>query len=126
MRLKTLKILPTEHEIQKEFFDLVNLRAQQDVVFRTVFSIPNQRGNDFYWLKMRKEEGLKKGAFDVFVAAARKGFHGLFMEFKSSTGTLSKEQLEFQKLVTLEGFLTNVFRDAVDGFKFLEAYLKGD
>ena len=60
-----------------------------------VFSIPNGANVDARNRKRLKEEGLLPGVPDLFIPVPCGDKHGLFVEVKSQTGYLSKEQKRF-------------------------------
>ena len=113
---------PFEHQIQSAFFDLIRVYANKDDRFQDIFAIPNQRGNDFYWLKMKKEEGLKKGVLDVFVSVPSGPYHGLYIEFKAGKNKLSEAQAKFADRMTKRGFLVVVAREAISAFNTVKKY----
>jgi len=87
------------------------------------FAIPNGG-----WLNNRgsaiklKREGQKNGVPDVFVPFKNKNHCGLFIEFKSDSGTLSPEQKYWLDTLTKQGYLCAVLRDSQKAFDLLTAY----
>lgn len=51
-----------------------------------------------------KAEGLRKGTPDMFLAVARKGKHGLWIELKAEKGRLSDSQFEMLNILTAQDF----------------------
>ncbi len=59
------------------------------------FAIPNGGKRSKKVAQEMKEEGVRKGVFDLFMVYANHGYNGLFIEMKTPTGTLSKDQKSF-------------------------------
>lgn len=83
---------PSEHSIQKGFFDYLSKVYPH---YRKVcFSVPNEGGRSLIHGSLLKQRGLTRGIPDVFCAIPSGAFHGLFIEFKKSTGLPTQEQLQ--------------------------------
>lgn len=72
---------------------------------------------------MLKREGLKAGVPDLCFPVARKGFHALYIEMKSSTGKVSDEQRIWQAGLLAQGNLVKTCYSADEAIKALESYL---
>jgi L-lactate utilization protein LutB len=53
-----------------------------------------------------------------------RGYHGLYIEMKSSTGKLTPAQQAFMEAVIKEGFRADVCRSAEEATKIIEEYIK--
>lgn len=71
-----------------------------------IFSIPNEFARKE--MEAAKPMGLLKGASDIIIVINGKV---LFIEFKSDTGTLTREQKTFQHKVEQNGFNYFIIRD---------------
>lgn len=71
---------------------LVWLEYQYPKVFEVTASFPNAGKRSISYAMKLKREGLKKGMPDVGVFFPSNGVPGMFIEFKSSTGSLKPEQ----------------------------------
>ena len=71
-------------------------------------------------------EGVLAGMPDLCVLEARGGFHGLFVEMKTATGTQSREQKAIELTLNASGYLCTVARSAADGFEIIKEYLNGE
>lgn len=96
-----------------------------------LFSIPNEGSRTPANGARMKAQGRRAGCADMFLAVSKPynppkellGYFGLFIEFKSSKGKLTENQLAFQKAVVSKGYRYEVVRD-FDSFKTLiEDYL---
>lgn len=95
------------------------------------FSIPNgahlhgEGKARFAQINKLKAEGLRPGVSDLFIAEARGGYHGCFVEMKTLTGELSENQTQFLAEAEEKGYFTIVGR----GFEFardlVDDYLSG-
>ena len=110
----------TEHDHQK----IVIAAIRRDFPDLIIFAIPNagtaspQRGR---WLK---EEGLLAGVPDLMVARAAHGFHGLFVEMKTLTGSTSKEQKAIIAKLSAEGYLCKVCKGHESALSAIREYLE--
>lgn len=57
-----------------------------------------------------RDEGVRAGIFDINVDTSRHGFHGLRIELKTKTGTLTKEQRVWFQRFRTHGFMAVVCR----------------
>jgi hypothetical protein len=101
-----------------------------------LFSIPNGGGGGEkrgHWLKL---EGCRKGAPDLFLAAPRVvagwyinedksllGYTGLFLELKTTKGTVSPEQEVFHQRLTEQGYAVKVCRSLPECIDTITTYL---
>ena len=70
------------------------------------------------------EEGVLAGMPDLCLLRPSKGFAGLFVEMKTDTGTVSKEQAGVAARLNAAGYRCLVARSSDEGFKIVEEYLK--
>ena len=74
---------------------------------------------------MAKAEGLQKGVPDLFLAVARSGKHGLFIEMKNGkAGRLSSAQKEKIDLLKEQGYACVVCRSFEDFKDVITLYMK--
>lgn len=69
-------------------------------------------------------EGLKSGIPDLFLPAAKGGYHGLYIEVKTESGRVDKKQKQIMELLTNNGYKCIVVRCAYDAIEEIETYLK--
>lgn len=98
-----------------------------DKIADHIFAIPNgARVRPSIALRLRAE-GMRSGVWDLFLPLARLGYHGLWIETKSDSGTLSPEQLKFGRRVSLAGYATVVYRENwQEAADCIVSYLLGD
>lgn len=86
--------------------------------------IPNEgnRGSDIDGA-LRRALGLVAGAPDTFLFIARKGFHGLAVEFKTEVGVQSEAQKAFQVRLEMNGYKYVIIRSLTEFKKLIKEYL---
>lgn len=90
------------------------------------YSIPNEnsRGDsNAITGAIRKSYGIVAGVADTYLAMARGGYFGLYIEFKSEVGRQRKEQVEFQQRVESQGYKYVVVRSVEEWRKEWDEYL---
>lgn len=114
-----------------------------------LFAIPNGSalgvGKEDWQVRQRiirgkrlKDEGLRAGTFDLFLAVPRaptplialalghnlRGYSGLFCEMKTATGRVSLDQIQFKKAVEAQGYRAVVCRSQNEAVGAIIEYLK--
>lgn len=72
----------------------------------------------------QKNAGMVVGASDLFLAVARKGFYGCYIEVKAMNGRVTKEQLEFHEVMSEQGYFCVICKGADAVIKTIEGYLE--
>lgn len=70
-----------------------------------------------------KAEGMKNGVPDLFLPAARQGFHGLYIEMKTAKGRLQPEQEQFLAYADAAGYMCVTAYGYEQAVEALEWYL---
>ena len=83
----------TEGRLQQNCLMWLNRHYRQ--YERWFHSIPNGENRDTVTAARLKATGLKSGVSDTFLPEPRGAYHGLYIELKTPTGTLSANQKEF-------------------------------
>jgi len=92
-------------------------------VLKLLYAVPNGGDRNLRVARKLKAEGVLAGVADLCLPAARRGYHGLYLEMKSEEGVTTKEQKEFLRGVLGEGYCA-VIAQGVDEARFaLEWYL---
>jgi hypothetical protein len=111
----------TEHEIQKSFFEWLSHQRFEGV--ELIHAVPNGGARHPAVAKKLKAEGVKAGVPDVSFPAARGGYIGLAIEFKSKDGNPSKEQRERITKMQLERWCVIVCWDWQAAARAVEGYV---
>lgn len=114
----------SEHENQAAFFDLLELNKNKYPFLKWIFAIPNGGHRQIVTAVKLKREGVRRGIFDVFICLPFAGKSGMFLEFKSAKGRLTKEQSEFRAFAELNGYATAVCRSWREAAREVEKYLE--
>ena len=72
---------------------------------------------------IRRSMGVLAGCADTYLAMARGGYFGLYIEFKSEVGRQRKEQVEFQQRVEQQGYKYVICRSVDEWREEWDAYL---
>src|SRR5690554_1565427 len=99
------------------------LRANYPQTAKRTMHIPNERKQKPIWGYILNLMGLLKGASDLFIAEARGGYHGLFIEVKTKKGRLTESQKEFLNNVYQAGYKAEVAFGADELIKIIKEYL---
>ncbi len=97
---------PRELERQHQV-DLIKwVRSIKDAypVLKLLYAVPNGGYRNLYVAKKLKAEGVISGVADLCLPAARRGYHGLYLEMKSEKGVTTKAQKAFLRGVLEEGY----------------------
>jgi hypothetical protein len=81
-----------EHDAQVALFRWAEMMSGKYPALKLLFAIPNGRHRHIAVAKKLKAEGVKSGVPDIFLLYASNGYHGFFIEMKSSKGKISTEQ----------------------------------
>jgi hypothetical protein len=84
-------------------------------VLKLLYAVPNGGDRNLRVARKLKAEGVLAGVADLCLPAARRGYHGLYLEMKSEDGGATKEQKEFLRGVSGEGYcavIANGFDEA--------------
>lgn len=93
---------------------------------RLFFHVPNGGSRNAIEAVNLKRQGVKRGVSDLILLCARKGYHGLLIEVKSSKGKISPEQKLFLERVTHEGYLSEVVYTIDSAIIIINNYMKGE
>lgn len=111
--------------LKKEHTEASQLAVKLNWLLKDVlwFKIANERQNTKERVYLAAE-GVKAGVPDVFIAEARKGYHGLWVELKRLRGgVVSKAQRDFALLAQQRGYKIIFPRGAKEAFAEIREYL---
>lgn len=92
----------------------------------TLFAIPNGGNRNLITAMTMKREGVLAGVADLFLAFPSQGFHGLWIEMKTSKGRQSPEQKHFQIGMEKQGYKYVVCRSFEDFKNEIENYIQDE
>jgi hypothetical protein len=90
---------------------------------KLLYAVPNGRDRNLRVARKLKAEGVLAGAADLCLPAARRGYHGLYIEMKSEDGAATKEQKEFLRGVSAEGYCAVIAQGVDEARSVLEWYI---
>jgi hypothetical protein len=112
-----------EHEHQVALVAWARIAQLSRPELGLLFAIPNGGGRDKRTAGRLKAEGVRAGVPDLCLAVARGAWHGLFVEMKSATGTLSAEQLWWAEQLAGQGYAVITCRGFDEAKAAIERYL---
>jgi len=119
--MKKDKLKISEHQLQSVCFNW--FRYQYPDYKHLYFAIPNGGARHILVAKKLKAEGVVAGVFDSFLAVAKNGHNGLFIEFKVGNNKLTENQLTFKAGVEAQRYATAVIYDIEDFKNLIKNYL---
>lgn len=91
-----------------------------------LFAIPNGGQRNVVVASKLKAEGVRAGVPDLFLAVARHGGHGLFIEMKKAKGgRTSAKQDAVLDMLAEQGYTWAVCHGWTEAQKCIEGYLRG-
>lgn len=90
---------------QRALFEWARLQAGKYPELQYLYHVPNGGRRDAKEAAMLKAEGVRAGVPDLFLPAARGGYHGLYIELKRKKGgKLSREQEQWLAYLNSAGY----------------------
>ncbi len=112
-----MNLTPTEAQEQialVEWCDLMRIK---------IIHIPNEGKRTLYSGRELARMGLRRGVPDLFIPAARKGFHGLFIELKRiKGGRVTEYQQKWIDTLNNRGYLAIVCYGADEAIAEIKRY----
>jgi hypothetical protein len=101
------------------------VRTVRDIypVLKLLYAVPNGGDRNLRVARKLKAEGVLAGVADLCLPAARRGYHGLYLEMKSEEGVATEEQKEFLRGVSGEGYCAVIAQGVDDARDVLEWYI---
>jgi hypothetical protein len=101
------------------------VRTVRDIypVLKLLYAVPNGGKRNLRVARKLKAEGVLVGVADLCLPAARRGYHGLYLEMKSEEGVATKEQKEFLRDVSGEGYCAIIASGIDEAKAMLEWYI---
>lgn len=89
-----------------------------------LFAIPNGGQRNIITAKRMKDEGVRSGIPDLFLAVPRGNFHGLFIEMKKSQGgVVSDNQKACMEILSNCNYCVSVCHGFIDAQEAIKGYL---
>lgn len=88
-----------------------------------LMAIPNGGGRAAIDAANLKRSGVRRGAEDLFLAAPRNGYHGLFLEMKMKGGSISDEQHAMAEYHFAQKYQSHVAWDNEQAIDLIRDYL---
>lgn len=114
---------PPEHIEAKNLMHVVGLHEAAHPALRLLYAVPNGGDRNKIVAAKMKREGVKPGVPDYALPVARGGFHGLYIELKSMTGSASREQKRWVADLRAEGYRAEVCRGWEAAWAVLREYI---
>lgn len=102
----------SEHGEQVALFQALALHPE----CKWIHAIPNGGYRSKTTAVNLRNEGVKKGVWDLFCCYPRNGFHGMYVEMKYGKNKLTPEQETFRSHCEAQGYKTYV------AYSWFEAY----
>lgn len=88
-----------------------------------LFAIPNGGQRNIITAKRMKDEGVRAGIPDLFLAVPKGAFHGLFVEMKKPRGgVVSESQKNCMEMLSNQGYCVAVCQGFMDAKDAIEGY----
>ena len=116
-------IVPTESQICKAFVEWCNWNKAKVPELNMLIKIPNEGKRTKWFGKKLKDEGMRSGIPDYFLAVGTEKGQGLWLEFKSKRGKLSKNQLFWINELMVYGYDVAIPESLDQAIKFTLTYL---
>ena len=113
-----------EHESQKAVARWAELESRQRPELALLYAVPNGGKRNPREAARLKAEGVKPGVPDLVLPVARGGYFGLYIEMKSRTGGLTKDQRKWEADLQEQGYRHNTCRSFTQAMELLDAYTR--
>lgn len=124
-RINGIRVIPTEDEEQTFVFSWAETVLYKWPELKLMHHIPNGGKRSKSEAVRFRAMGVKAGVSDIFLPAARCGYHGLYIEMKALDGQVSREQGSFLAAVSEQGYLGVVCYGGEQAVKVISGYMEG-
>ena len=112
-----------EEDEQMALFEWAEYAKCKYPELKYMFHTPNGGKRDIAEAVRFKKMGVKSGVPDIFLPCARGGYHGLWIEMKSSRGKITENQNEFISAMKEAGYKCKICRSCDSAIKAIKTYL---
>lgn len=113
----------SEHDLQAALVEWASWKKSEIPALKWLFAVANGGLRNKVVAGKLKKEGVKAGVSDLFLAIARGGYHGMWIEMKYGSGKPTEKQWEFLNGMSVEGYYCiiawNWEQAALDILKYL-------
>lgn len=113
--------MPTERQEQIAVVQYVKRTYPNSLMWAT----PNGGSRHPLEAANMRKEGVLAGVPDLFIAEAKQGYHGLFIEMKRKGGQVTANQGEVIFKLRQRGYKAEVCYGADEAIKEIDDYLRG-
>jgi hypothetical protein len=113
-----------EHQEQVALFRWADLQRVRWHELELMHAIPNGGRRDAVTGGKLKAEGVKAGVPDLCLPVAKSGYHGLYIEPKTSAGKASIKQLQWFGALAGQGYRVSICRGWLEASRLITDYLK--
>lgn len=113
-----------EDAAQAEVIRWARMREKTAPELELLYHVPNGGNRGMLEAKRLKAQGVLPGVPDLHLPIARGKFIGLWVEMKSPTGVLSKDQKTVGDALRKQRHRVEVCRSVVEAISVIESYLK--
>ena len=115
-----------EHQLQVACVNWFHAQPQYKRLYNLFFAVPNGGARSKMTAAKLKAEGVKRGVADLLLIVPSGTYYYLAIEMKTSTGTQSDSQKEFQKSVDIVGGKYVVCRSLEQFIHAVQSYMNGE
>lgn len=119
-------VIGKEDEHQTALTNWARMMRTQYPALTLYHHIPNGGLRDKRTAARLIGQGVHSGVPDVFIPAARGGYHGIYLELKVGDGSVEAEQNEFMAAAAKQGYYCCVCYGWPCSAAVIEKYLDGD
>ena len=114
-----------EHAEQVSLMQWWSLQCRRfGIPEQLLFAIPNGGQRNIITAKRMKDEGVRAGIPDLFLAVPRGKFHGLFVEMKKTQGgVVSDAQKACMQMLSDNGYCVTICHGFMDAQEAIKGYL---
>jgi hypothetical protein len=98
-------------------------KVRGDIGLQSVFAIPNGGSRHIVTARKLKAEGVLPGVPDLFIPCPRNGYHGMFVEMKSTKGKATAAQKEMMWHLQAQGYHVVVCKGHQEAIDAANQYL---
>lgn len=99
----------SEHDEQRALFEWAALMERRVPELALLLAIPNGGHRHKAVAAKMRAEGQRAGVPDILLPVARRGYHGTWIEMKFGANKQTPAQREWDRRLTAQGYIVEVF-----------------